>query len=276
MTEQSQIPTHQVAGLHAYEHPCTAPWHDNPETIVFHHGLGSRAQCWHGWFGALNHRYRLVTFDMRGHGESPVGDGHTWSVDGMVNDLTAVVDATVPANQKFHLVGESIGGTNVLAYATQHADRLMSLTVSNGAHRGGSLANLSNWQEIMDAGGMDAWSAHMMTMRFRQGAIPAPMWQWYEEQQSHCDQQAVLAMVRLLIGADLSESLSNISVPTLLLHPDSSPFIPVSVMEDLKKKLPRARLTVFSDAQHGLPFSHAEQCASAMERFLTETVAATA
>jgi len=186
----------------------------------------------------------------------------------MVADLAAVADAMIPAREKFHLVGESIGGTNVLAYASQYNDRLSSLIVSNGAHQGGSLGNLSNWQEIMDAGGMAAWSAHMMTMRFRPEAIAANMWQWYEHQQAQCDQQAVLAMVKLLIGADLSDSLASITVPTLLLHPDSSPFIPVSVMEDLKDKLPDARLTVFSDAQHGLPFSHARQCADATMDFI--------
>ncbi|MGB7301443.1 MAG: alpha/beta hydrolase [Burkholderiaceae bacterium] len=259
---------HQVNGLQVYEHPCTAPWVQKPETVIFHHGLGARAECWHGWFAALNHRFRIVTFDMRGHGASPVGENHTWSVNGMVDDLAAVANATVPANERFHLVGESIGGTNVLAYATQHPQRLTSLTVSNGAHQGGSLGNLSNWKEIMDAGGMKAWSAHMMTMRFRDGAIPEPMWQWYENQQAQCDQQAVLAMVELLIGADLSDQLSNITVPTLLLHPDSSPFIPVSVMEELKNQLPDARLTVFANSQHGLPFSHAGECAAAMAEFI--------
>jgi len=122
----------------------------------------------------------------------------------------------------------------------------------------------------MDAGGTSAWSDHMMTMRFHPGAIPADLWQWYEHQQAQCDQQAVLAMVKLPIGADLTDSLNYICVPTLLLHPDSSPFIPVSVMESLKNKLTNARLTVFSDAQHGLPFSHAQECAALLVDFLAQ------
>jgi len=264
----SQTLTHSISGLQVYEHPCTAPWISQPETVLFHHGLGARAECWHGWFAALNHRYRIITFDMRGHGNTPAGKNRHWSLEGMLADLADVANATVPLPEKFHLVGESIGGTNVLAYATRYPNRLATLAVCNGAHQGGSLDNLSNWKEIMDSGGMSAWSAHMMTMRFRPGAIPANMWQWYEYQQAQCDQQAVLAMVELLIGADLGDSLDNISVPALLLHPDSSPFIPVSVMEGLKNKLPDARLTVFSDAQHGLPFSHAQECAALLVDFL--------
>ena len=57
---------------------------------------------------------------------------------------------------------------------------------------------------------------------------------------------------------------------TLLLHPDSSPFIPVAVMADLQRKLPNAALQVFPDTRHGLPFSHAEECARALRRFLEQ------
>jgi len=59
----------------------------------------------------------------------------------------------------------------------------------------------------------------------------------------------------------------------LLMHGDSSPFIPVSVMADLKSKLPDARLQVFARAKHGLPFSHAAACAQTLRRFLDETSA---
>jgi pimeloyl-ACP methyl ester carboxylesterase len=57
----------------------------------------------------------------------------------------------------------------------------------------------------------------------------------------------------------------------LLLHGDSSPFIPVSVMADLKSRLPDARLQVFAHARHGLPFSHAKECARVLRGFLEDS-----
>ena len=80
----------------------------------------------------------------------------------------------------------------------------------------------------------------------------------------------VLRAVRLLAGADLSGRLGALRVPVLLLHGDSSPFIPVAVMADLRTRLPDARLQVFAHAKHGLPFSHAKACAQTLRGFLDD------
>ena len=58
-------------------------------------------------------------------------------------------------------------------------------------------------------------------------------------------------------------------MPVLLLHPDSSPFIPVALMAELREALSDARLRVFPRARHGLPFSHAGECAQEMARFVS-------
>ncbi|TMJ28751.1 MAG: alpha/beta hydrolase [Alphaproteobacteria bacterium] len=72
----------------------------------------------------------------------------------------------------------------------------------------------------------------------------------------------------MLIGADLTPRLGAIKCPTLLLHPDGSPFIPVPVMAELHRLLGNAQLNVIDRARHGLPFSHASQCASLLRTFL--------
>lgn len=248
---------------------CTSPWQQHPDTIVFQHGLGACGLCWSGWIPALVANYRLAFVDLRGHGQSPVSDSYRWSLDGMVGDLDAVINTLVPGSGRCHLVGESIGGTIALAYAVAHSKRLQSLTVCNGAHAGGGLNNLANWRELTANGGMAAWSEHMLTMRFYDDQLTATQRDWYRAQQATCDQRSVLAAVEVLADADLSDQLSQILVPVLLLHPDSSPFIPLSVMADLKNRLPDARLNVFADARHGLPFSHAAECSAALLRFLS-------
>ena len=53
-----------------------------------------------------------------------------------------------------------------------------------------------------------------------------------------------LEALGVLIGADLTPRLGEIGCPTLLLHPDGSPFIPVPVMAELHKLLPNAALNV--------------------------------
>ena len=61
-----------------------------------------------------------------------------------------------------------------------------------------------------------------------------------------------------------------LAMPVLLMHPDASPFIPVAVMGELNEALPRSRLRVFAHARHGLPFSHAAECARELVAFIDE------
>ena len=245
------------------------PWLTPARTVLFHHGLGTRSACWDVWTPVLAGRHRLVRFDMRGHGESPLPAGFRWSLSALVDDLLAVADAA--GAERFHLVGESTGGTVALAVAARHPERVLSVTVSNGAHRGGSIRNLEPWRRIIREEGMAAWSAHMMDQRFFEGALTDGMQRWYETQQADSDPDAILGATAMLVAVDLLPELEQVTCPVLLLHPDSSPFIPVETMAELKRALPDARLQVFANARHGLPFSHASDCAAAVAGFIDGT-----
>ena len=200
------------------------PWLTPARTVLFHHGLGTRSACWDGWTPALGGRHRLVRFDMRGHGASPLPAGFRWSLAALVDDLLEVADAT--GAERFHLVGESTGGTVALAVAARHPGRVLSVTVSNGAHRGGSIRNLEPWRRIIREEGMAAWSAHMMGQRFFEGALTDGMRRWYETRQANSDPDAILGATAMLVAVDLLPELERVTCPVLLLHPDSSPFIP--------------------------------------------------
>ena len=81
----------------------------------------------------LVERFRLVRFDMRGHGDSPLPTRFKWTLDGAIADVNSVADAVCA--RRFHIVGESTGGTVALAMAARHPERVLSVTVLNGAHR---------------------------------------------------------------------------------------------------------------------------------------------
>ena len=266
MTGNSRQVEH-VGGTIAYE-VCdhAAAWESPAPTVLFHHGLGACSACWDGWTPALVGRYRLVRFDMRGHGASPVPAGFVWSLDAMVADVQAGADAA--GAERFHLVGESTGGTVALAVAARYPERVLSVTVSNGAHRGGSIRNLEPWKRIIDEEGMAGWSAYMMGQRFFAGRLTEAMERWYRTQQASADPEAILGVAAMLAGVDLRPELDRVTCPVLLLHPDSSPFIPVETMAELQRALPDARLRVFPHARHGLPFSHAAECAAAVADFI--------
>jgi pimeloyl-ACP methyl ester carboxylesterase len=247
----------------------TPPWVDDPETIIFHHGVAAHAAIWTDWLGVLAGKYRLVRFDLRGYGESVKPDAdHEWSFSELVDDLICVADA-VDA-KKFHIVGESIGATTAIAYAlSSQKARLLSMTVSNGSAKGGLLGNVNVWREMANTGGQKKWAAQMMEWRFYPGAIDPRTFHWYLNLHETCSMDACLGLADMLLAADFTKDLGQIRVPTLLMSPDNSPFVPAKVMADMREEITDAELEVFANSRHGLPLSHGKACARVLENFLS-------
>lgn len=246
-----------------------APWETRRDTIVFHHGIGADPGIWAEWLPWLADRYRLVSFDMRGYGRSQIPPpGFRWTIDLLSNDLLAVADAA--GAERLHLVGESLGGTIALYCAIRNAGRMTTLTVSNGAHLGASIQRAEGWRATIDEQGITAWSDRFMQDRFYEDALDGPKRAWFARCQEAWARDSILNALSVLIGTDLRSELPGVRCPVLLLHGDSSPFIPVEIMADLHSRLPDCRLQVFPHARHGLPFSHARQCARALREFLDE------
>jgi pimeloyl-ACP methyl ester carboxylesterase len=261
------LATTQQGSLHYEIVDQVASGREPRDAILFHHGIGASAGIWRGWFPALADAHRLISFDMRGYGRSHIPAANfKWSLEQMVEDLFAVADAA--GLPRFHLVGESIGGTVALAAALADPQRIATLTVSNGAHLGASIQRVEAWRRQLDEGGAKAWSDAFLRDRFHDDALSPGQRAWFAAQQEKWPRDSILNALRVLIGTDLSPRLNAINHPTLLLHPDGSPFIPVPVMAELHRLLPDAELNVIGHSRHGLPYSHATLCASLLRAFL--------
>jgi 3-oxoadipate enol-lactonase len=244
------------------------PWIERPATILFHHGVSTTLGIWSDWIPVLAERYRIVRFDMRGYGRSSVPPpDFPWSFELLVDDLIAVADAAAAAT--FHLVGESLGGTAALVAALRHPERVSSLTVSNGTHRGPAIRNVrGQWGARIAGEGQEAWAREMMEHRFFPGALADDKFRWFLREHATCSAAATLGLAELLLRTDLCDEVAAVRCPTLLLAPDSSPFIPVALMSELRDRLPDAELQVFAHARHGLPLSHGRECAETLRAFL--------
>ncbi|HEY2419041.1 MAG TPA: alpha/beta fold hydrolase, partial [Steroidobacteraceae bacterium] len=126
----------------------TPPWATAPETIVMHHGIGASRDIFAGWLPALVHTHRILRFDMRGHGASGRPDpAIRIDLDRLTDDMFAVMDAV--GVERAHLLGESIGGTIALHAALRAPGRVLTLTVSNGAHLGASIRSVAGWRQMI-------------------------------------------------------------------------------------------------------------------------------
>jgi 3-oxoadipate enol-lactonase len=252
--------------LHYTVTDVTAPWHGEPETIVFHHGVGITSDIWLEWLAPLADRYRLVRVDCRGFGRSPIPPkGFPWSMAGLADDVMEVARAV--GADRFHYVGESLGGTLGLFLAVHHPAAVRSLALCSTAHRGGSIERVHEWRAYVAEHGMAGWSRMMMELRMAPG-VPAAMRDWFDREQAQCSADAILDLADVLVATDLTDRLGEIAAPTLVLHPDSSPFIPLPMALELHARIPRSEIRIFPGARHALAHTHAVACASALREFL--------
>ncbi|MBU6271304.1 MAG: alpha/beta hydrolase [Betaproteobacteria bacterium] len=241
----------------------TAPWREPAAPVILLHGIGANRLCWTEWVGVLCPHHPVIRCDLRGFGESAAlpeaGD--------LLFELVADVVSLMPAGGQVHLVGESAGGTIMLATALRHPERVRSLTLSNAAITGRRIGQLDRWRPLF-AQGVAAWNAHMMECRFAPGAISEQAWAWYAAQQGRTRPASALAIADLLATLELGEQLPTLQPDLLVLHPDASPFVPLSVYDGLSAACPRAELEVYRGVRHGLPFSHGYDCARRLLAFL--------
>ncbi|RJO77910.1 alpha/beta hydrolase [Nocardia panacis] len=102
--------------VHAYGPPDGAP-------IVFIHGWSCSIEYWNPQINAFADRYRVIAYDQRGHGASSLGtvapDART-----LADDLTAVLDATLPRGARAVLVGHSMGGITIQSWAAHYPNQV--------------------------------------------------------------------------------------------------------------------------------------------------------
>ena len=178
----------------------------------------------------------------------------------MVDDLFAVADAA--GLERFHLVGESIGGTVALAAALARPERIATLTVSNGAHLGASIQRVEAWRRQLDEGGVKAWSDAFMPDRFHDGALspraPGLVRGAAGEMAARLDPQCARRAGRHRSHA--AAAAKSAARPCCCI-PTAARSFPVPIMAELHRLLPNAELNVIGHSRHGLPYSHADRSA---------------
>jgi pimeloyl-ACP methyl ester carboxylesterase len=90
-------------------------------TIVFVHGYALTLDCWHFQREYLRGKHRMVFYDQRSHGRSGRSDNEHATVDQLGHDLHRVLAELVPEGPVV-LVGHSMGGMSVMAFAEHHPD----------------------------------------------------------------------------------------------------------------------------------------------------------
>ena len=96
---------------------------DGPPVIMIH-GIGASRHSWDGLVGLIRGEYRCISYDLRGHGRSPM-PCPPYSLDDLVEDLEAL--RAELGVDRAHFMGHSLGGMIGPAYARKYPGRVLSL-----------------------------------------------------------------------------------------------------------------------------------------------------
>jgi pimeloyl-ACP methyl ester carboxylesterase len=142
----------------------------NAEVVVLIHGLGLNRHVWQSWLPLLSKRYRVLVYDLYGHGESsappekPSLTLFSEQLHGLLDELA--IDHCVP-------IGFSLGGMINRRLAMDYPARVGALVILNSPHERGPEAQQLVEQRALDsaAGGpaatIDAAIERWFTLRFR-------------------------------------------------------------------------------------------------------------
>jgi pimeloyl-ACP methyl ester carboxylesterase len=93
---------------------------DGAQTIVLAHGWTESIPYWTYVIGHLSDSFRIVAYDLRGHGDSEPASGGDYSIARFGEDLDAVLEASLSGGERAIVVGHSLGAMSIAAWAEHH------------------------------------------------------------------------------------------------------------------------------------------------------------
>jgi 3-oxoadipate enol-lactonase len=240
------------------------------------HGLGFRRRHWHRQVEALVEAgFETITIDLRGFGDSPLPT-QPYKIDRLAADLECV-RAHLGA-ERFALVGHSMGGMVSLSYAMTHPQRLESLTIaSSTAHNG---VRASRFGLMMSRLSAEGSGVALADPEF-EAECRAKMDQ-AAEYVAVDDMMPILAALTVvpdparalawgaLVDFSVRDRLSEITVPTFIMHGSKDPIMPYTAGFLMHMNMPGSRWLPFYEAGHNLPRENRDRFNSALIGFLSE------
>ena len=181
---------------------------------------------WRHFIDGLSARHTLIRYDGRGMGLSD-REVPEFGIDASVRDLEAVVDAL--GLEKFAALGYSMGGSVAITYAVRHPERVSHLVIYGAAARNTMAPDqMSVALALVEQGWESDAPAHrqFFTGTFIPDGDGDAIRAFNEIQRVSAPARNVVAMLSSLTSLDVTSSLAEITVPTLVIHRrgDAVPF----------------------------------------------------
>jgi len=236
--------------------------------VLLMHGLGYTREGWGPLRELLARRYRVLSYDNRGIGESEIPPG-PYTVHDLAADALQVLDQA--GVERAHVLGTSLGGMASQLLAAEQQDRVDRLVLA-GTTPGGAAAFPLPQQTLALMAEAPTLPPEVALRRFVENAL-SPGSTFVDEvcayRQAHPpDPAGWAAQAAAGMGWAANGRLARIAAPTLVVAGTADAVVDPRNAELLTDAIPGARLELIEGGGHLLFWERAEEFASIVERFL--------
>ena len=241
--------------------------------VVLLHGFPFDRHLWNAQVANIGSIYRVITPDLRGHGESAAPDG-AYPIDALADDVIETLDA-LQLRGPVVIGGHSMGGYVALSLAVRFPERVRALILIDtraGADGFDAASNRKSLARLVEETGE--------TTTVVDGMLPKLFSPLTRERRpeviSMLHEQMLKTHPRAIVGAlrgmaerpDRTGDLSKIRVPALVLVGEDDAITPVTEAQTLADALPNAQLEVIPGAGHVAPAENPDATNRAILTFL--------
>lgn len=260
------MPTLHVNGIDLYYETV-----GKGQPVLFIHGLGSSSRDWEMQVFDFSKQYQVITFDLRGHGQSEKPRGpYTMSL--FAADTAELINSLGVA--PIHVVGISLGGMIAFQLAVDHPELIKSLVIVNSGPEVVVRTMKDRWNVFMRFATVRLLGMRKMGEVLSKRLFPkdaqAEIQKLFVERWAENDARAYSDTLRAIVGWNVTDRIHKINLPTLVVAADGD-YTPVSVKEAVVQKMPQAKLVVIQDSRHATPVDSPEKFNEVVISFLSES-----
>lgn len=249
-----------------------------PDTVLLVHGWKGSHRLWDKVVIELAGAHRVVSFDLRGMGESDKPHCN-YDFDDTTRDVGFLIDEL--GLEDVTLVGWSMGCTVALSYMAADGHGVSRVVLMNGPLR---LTQTDDFPHAMVPSEFEGYVQDMAERwpvseyEFQRDSLRDP--EPAEAQLLYgialqTPLEVALAIVRAQARLDMRPTLAQLPVPVLAVYSRYDPYYPTSLADYIAETAPDGQSALMEHSAHGVPLEQPHAFAQALERFIASRPART-
>lgn len=237
--------------------------------LILIHGIGAAQNTWRKAMPLLTQHFSVVTYDLRGHGASPLPAGR-FGLDALVADLERVRERA--GFEAVHLAGHSLGGMIGPAYARAFPQRVLSLgLLSTGAFRTAEdSAKVRGVVAAMRTQSVPEILATLANRWFTDAFIAnnGDVVEARMEQVIATDTEVFLNVFDIYVETEMAPWIADVTAPALVLTGENDGGCPPRLNRLIADALPQGQLVVLPEVKHSIMLECGDVVAEHVVRFI--------